>query len=289
MMISTIFLGAAVSYALYARREMRRASEEEFLMASRGLAMIACQEVSQWIAGDKNEYDSRHELLYAPNFPLEMFYGDWLVSVKIDPQDDRISINDIFLPDGVTIKNEYAYPWQRIWRALASDETAVLLQDYLDKDAIPRPGGREEYYFPNRRISDLSELRRLPEMTSDMLYGRGADGARADTFFTVYGGGKININLAPVAVLAVLDPDLGADIAESIAEHRMENDIKSAKDLAKIPGFPQAVTARLNNVIGYKSGYFMVHLKVQLDMRERNFDVMLTRGDGKCQIVYWRE
>jgi hypothetical protein len=289
MMISAIFLSAATSYALYARQEMRRASEEEFLMESRGLAMIAYKEVSEWIAGDKNEYDSRHELFYAPDFPLEMFYGDWLVSVKIDPQDDRISINDIFLPDGVTMKNEYTYPWQQIWRTLASDELAVLLQDYLDKDVLSRPGGREEDYFPNRAVSDLSELLRLPEVTWDMLYGRGANDMSVESFFTVYGGDRININLAPKEVLAVLDPDMGPDAAESIAEYRMENDIKSEKDLVKIPGFPPAVTARLNKVIGYKSNYFMVHLNVQLDMRERNFDVMLRRGDGKCQIVYWRE
>jgi hypothetical protein len=282
-------LGSATSYAWFARQEMRRVSDEEFAMVSRGLAMIACQEAAEWIAGDKNEYDSRHELFYSPNFPLEMFYGEWLVSIKIDPQDDRISINDIFLPDGITMKNEYTYAWQQIWRMVANDEIAVLLQDYLDKDTTPRPGGREDTYFPNRKISDFSELLRLPEIKPAILYSRSSAEMKVDSFFTIYGDDKININLVPKEVLAILDPDIGSDAAESIAEYRIENDIKNARDLVKIPGFPQTAGTRLNSVIGYKSNYFLVRMNVQLDSRERNFHVMLKRGEGKCQIVYWRE
>ncbi|MDR2780639.1 MAG: hypothetical protein LBB28_05895, partial [Synergistaceae bacterium] len=101
LLISALFLSAAVSYAWFARQEMRRVSSDEFASVSRGLAVIACREVSGLIAADNGECDSRHERLYSGE-PFGMNYGEFLVLATITPLDDKIPVNGLFLPDGVT-------------------------------------------------------------------------------------------------------------------------------------------------------------------------------------------
>ena len=91
-------------------------------------------------------------------------FGEWRVFVRIVPQGGLIPINDLFLPDGVTVRKEYLYPWREIWTLLGRQDTASLVLDFLDGDAVPRVGSREDESFPNRSVSDLSELLHLPEI-----------------------------------------------------------------------------------------------------------------------------
>lgn len=264
-------------------------ADEEFALVSRGVVDIALETVTGWIANDQNEYDSARELLYSGNLPLSLTFGEWDVFIKIVPQDRLLPINGIFLPDGVTMKKEYEYPWQEVWSKLARVNVGTIILDFLDEDADIRPGGKEEDYFPNRKISDLSELLRLPEVTPNLLYEEIAQAGAIDTFFTVYGESTVNINLAPRSVLSVLDADIGPNVVDSILTYRAGANITNAKDLLKIPGFPVTATARLNDIIGYKSNYFLVEMRAEHGYRERNFSVMVKRSGGTCQIVNWRE
>jgi hypothetical protein len=288
-MMSVILLGASTSFAWFARREMRRASDEEFALVSRTLAAVVSSAVSEWIAGDSNDFDSAGEFLYSPDFPISLPFDDWDVDIKITPQDALIPINGVLLPDGVTMRSEYEYAWTEIWDLFGKNNAGTAALDFLDSDTEARAGGREEDYFVNGKISDLSELQNVPEITSEMIYGSSADSATLSDYFTVYGDEKVNINFAPRHVLAVLDQDIGADAADAIIEYRADNDIKNASVLAEILGFPPAAAARLNGVVSGKSSYFSVRLGVRNGVRERNFVVMMRRGSGKCQIINWRE
>ena len=92
LLISTLFLSAAVAYAMFARQEMRRVASEEFAESSRTLAVMACREAGGWIASDAGESDSRHKPLYSGN-PIKLNYGDYTVYAVITPRDDKIPIN----------------------------------------------------------------------------------------------------------------------------------------------------------------------------------------------------
>ncbi|MDR1509901.1 MAG: general secretion pathway protein GspK [Synergistaceae bacterium] len=287
LLISALFLSAAVSYAWFARQEMRRASAEEFASVSRGLAVIACREVSGWIASDGGDSDSRHERLYSGE-PLGMDYGEFLVSVTITPLDDKIPINGLFLPDGVTMKNEYAYPWNQILGALGVKNASVIL-DFMDADHDARSGSREDEIFANRPVSDLSELLWLPEMTRGTLYSGVSSDVAMDGFFTVYGGSGININMAPAPVIAALDPGIGSDVAEAVAVFRLNNEIKNAEDLGSVAGFSSTAITRLKNVLNYKSDFFLVRLTIEHRTVARNFEAIVKRGGNGCEIINWRE
>ena len=290
LFISTLLLSAATTFAWFARQEMRRASHEEFALISRSLASVACQVIGSWIGGDSNNYDSELELLYMPDYPFLLFFGDWEVTAKITPQDRLVPINGLFLPDGVTMKTEFEYVWQEFWKQMGNDQLSLLILDFLDSDAEARPGSVEEEYYVNRKISHLSELLRIKRVERDMVYAQpDSDKLTIDRFFTVYGDGPVNINLAPREILAALDSEIGPDVADAIVIYRSENKIEGEKDLVKIPGFPMAAHTRLSNVLAYKSDYFLLDMKVTNANRERNFSVMLKKNGHACQILSWGE
>jgi hypothetical protein len=287
-MVTVLFLGAAVSFATFARSQIRRASDEEFALRARSLAVIACGFVSELIAGDNNGYDSPREVFYSPEAVLLLPFGDWEVNIGIMPQDALIPINTPFLPDGVTVRQEYEHLWSQVWTLLGASNAGVLALDFLDADVEPRVGSREDGYFPNKKISDMSEFLRLPEIEPELLYGSSSD-LGLNNFFTVRGEESINVNVAPREVLAVLDPDLGPDAADAIIVYREDNDIKSASDLNKIPGLSPAAVARLDKILTGGSNYFLVRIGVRYENNERNFVILLKRGGAKCQVVNWRE
>jgi type II secretory pathway component PulK len=217
-----------------------------------------------------------------------MNYGEFLVSVTATPLDDKIPVNGLFLPDGVTMKNEYVYPWNQIMGALGINNAPVIL-DFLDGDGDARPGGREDGYFANRRISDMSELMWLPEIARGTLYSGVSSDIALDSFFTVYGDAGININMAPVPVIAALDPGIGLDAAEAVAAFRLSNEITSAEDLESVVGFSSTIITRLKNVLNYKSDFFSVRLKVERQAVARNFEAIVKRGGNGCETVLWKE
>jgi hypothetical protein len=287
LLVSTLFLGAAVSFALFARYEAARVSAEEFAAVTRGLATIALREAAEAIALDDGPGDSRTERIYSGE-PVELDFSDFTARIVIDPLDGHIPINGLLLPDGVTIKNEYAYPLARALDALDMGQLAPVILDFIDADTLARAGGRESDDFPNRRLSDLSELLRLPEITGGVLRSSGT-GPALDDFFTVHGDEGININTAPARVIAILDPGLDADTAERIAEWRAENAITGPDDLAKIPGISNTMITRLKNVINYKSIFFRVHIEIIGRNGGRNFEITVRRAQDGCSVVNWRE
>lgn len=290
LLISSLLLSAATAFAIYARGEMRRASDEEFALVARSLARTACDMIGEWIAMDQNEYDSELEVLYRPGIPFELNFGEWRVEASISPQDRLIPINGIFLPDGVTMKTEMESAWKHFWGTRGDDALSLLVLDFLDRDSESRPGSAEREHFINKKIGHLSELLHIEEIDTDMLYGVDDSAPLAfDRYFTVYGSDTININVAPREVLAGLDDQLGYDVADAIIRYRSVNAIKSEKDLLNIPGFPMTAQARLANIIAYKSNLFLLDLKVKYQSSERSFAILLSKAGGGCKIHSWRE
>ncbi|MCL2684282.1 MAG: type II secretion system protein GspK [Synergistaceae bacterium] len=286
LMISALFLSTAVAYAMFARQEMRRVANEEFAGASRTVAVIASQEAREWIAR-KTDSDSRRDAIYSGS-PIKLNYDDYSVYITLTPLDDKIPINGLLLPDGITIKNEYLYAWNLAWSSLGFSTPPPVL-DFISPGSEPGPGGREEDYFPNKPLSDLSELMRLPEIGRGNLYAGVSADLAIDSYFTVYGKEGININMASPAVIRILDPGLGPDVADAIASYRLENAIKNERDLANIAGFSSSVATRLKNVINYTSNFFLLELLVERGTSVRSFEAIILKDGEITELVNWKE
>ena len=195
------------------------------------------------------------------------------------PLNDKIPISGLLLPDGVTPRSEYETAWENVWEALELPRLAWEVVDFIDADTDQRLGGAERDTNINRMISDLSELRAMPEITDGVLWGTDEIPGGLARYVTVVGGEKINVNVAAPEVLAVLDDALTPSHARSIAAYRLVNPIKDMEGLRNVPGFPASLTTKLANIIGFESTHFLLSVKVSDGAGNvRNYRVVVERG-----------
>ena len=279
MIASATLLTAATAFAWFARTEARAEAARERIYRFRNAAQIAVNIMSRRIAEDRNGYDGPTESLYDPYEHVKLEIGDYTAEVQIRPLNDKIPISGLLLPDGVTPRSEYETAWENVWEALELPRLAWEVVDFIDADTDQRLGGAERETNINRMISDLSELRAMPEITDGVLWGTDEIPGGLAQYVTVIGGEKINVNVAAPEVLAVLDDALTPSHARSIAAYRLVNPIKDMEGLRNVPGFPASLTTKLANIIGFESTHFLLSVKVSDGAGNvRNYRVVVERG-----------
>ena len=279
MIASATLLTAATAFAWFARTEARAEAARERIYRFRNAAQIAVNIMSRRIAEDRNGYDGPTESLYDPYEHVKLEIGDYTAEVQIRPLNDKIPISGLLLPDGVTPRSEYETAWENVWEALELPRLAWEVVDFIDADTDQRLGGAERDTNINRMISDLSELRAMPEITDGVLWGTEEIPGGLARYVTVIGGEKINVNVAAPEVLAVLDDALTPSHARSIAAYRLVNPIKDMEGLRNVPGFPASLTTKLANIIGFESTHFLLSVKVSDGAGNvRNYRVVVERG-----------
>lgn len=279
MIASATLLTAATAFAWFARTEARAEAARERIYRFRNAAQIAVNIMSRRIAEDRNGYDGPTESLYDPYEHVKLEIGDYTAEVQVRPLNDKIPISGLLLPDGVTPRSEYETAWENVWEALELPRLAWEVVDFIDADTDQRLGGAERETNINRMISDLSELRAMPEITDGVLWGTEDIPGGLARYVTVVGGEKINVNVAAPEVLAVLDDALTPSHARSIAAYRLVNPIKDMEGLRNVPGFPASLTTKLANIIGFESTHFLLSVKVSDGAGNvRNYRVVVERG-----------
>ena len=279
MIASATLLTAATAFAWFARTEARAEAAREMIYRFRNAAQIAVNIMSRRIAEDRNGYDGPTESLYDPYEHVKLEIGDYTAEVQIRPLNDKIPISGLLLPDGVTPRSEYETAWENVWEALELPRLAWEVVDFIDADTDQRLGGAERETNINRMISDLSELRAMPEITDGVLWGTEEIPGGLARYVTVIGGEKINVNVAAPEVLAVLDDALTPSHARSIAAYRLVNPIKDMEGLRNVPGFPASLTTKLANIIGFESTHFLLSVKVSDGAGNvRNYRGVVERG-----------
>ena len=279
MIASATLLTAATAFAWFARTEARAEAARERIYRFRNAAQIAVNIMSRRIAEDRTGYDGPTESLYDPYEHVKLEIGDYTAEVQIRPLNDKIPISGLLLPDGVTPRSEYETAWENVWEALELPRLAWEVVDFIDADTDQRLGGAERDTNINRMISDLSELRAMPEITDGVLWGTDEIPGGLARYVTVVGGEKINVNVAAPEVLAVLDDALTPSHARSIAAYRLVNPIKDMEGLRNVPGFPASLTTKLANIIGFESTHFLLSVKVSDGAGNvRNYRVVVERG-----------
>ena len=279
MIASATLLTAATAFAWFARTEARAEAARERIYRFRNAAQIAVNIMSRRIAEDRNGYDGPTESLYDPYEHVKLEIGDYTAEVQIRPLNDKIPISGLLLPDGVTPRSEYETAWENVWEALELPRLAWEVVDFIDADTDQRLGGAERDTNINRMISDLSELRAMPEITDGVLWGTDEIPGGLARYVTVVDGEKINVNVAAPEVLAVLDDALTPSHARSIAAYRLVNPITDMEGPRNVPGFPASLTTKLANIIGFESTHFLLSVKVSDGAGNvRNYRVVVERG-----------
>jgi general secretion pathway protein K len=169
-------------------------------------------------------------------FPeLDAYPGKWFLDGhlhgRIEDELGKFPINN--LHPGLTGHAIYEAVFLRLLTAkpfsLPAAKAQALLAavvDWLDPDDTPLSGGAEDaayaadnlpYRVKNNSLDTLSELLLVKGFSRELLYGR-KDKPGLCSMLTVWGPGLINVNTAPVAVLAALPSNIDAVRAQSVAE-----------------------------------------------------------------------
>jgi type II secretory pathway component PulK len=285
LLLGVVFISCAVSFAWFARLQIKNVLREKVSLANRSMTQVLTLSV---ISGIKSntivKYDSPLLEWFKPFFFPAGDLGMWVV--QIVPLDDKIPIRNLFLPDNNTLRNELRKPWEDMWLKLGTHNLVYRVLDFIDKDSKPRMGGAEHESYINRALLDLSELLILEEMTPEILYGSAGTPGVAD-YCTLWSGGKINLNVAPVQVMEIL-PGLDKSLAEKIADYREREPLKRTADLRNIPGFPARTVTSLMNLADFSSRYFMIKIELLEDTGGgSSFNIVFDKTAGK--VVRWEE
>lgn len=193
-----------------------------------------------------------------------------------------------------------------------ADEITDSILDWRDDDDFTSPNGAESDYYSSLQDPYVAkngffdvpdELLLVKGVTPEIYYGRKTtteDGRRVELYglqkyFTtfLFGGNTINVNSAPLPVLAAL-PYLDYDTALRIHELRQEGPIRDATELMeRIPGLPTNVAATLAGRASGNNVYTLVSTG-----RLRNSEIVSqircvvqidSRGPKGYSVLYWNE
>lgn len=287
-MVLTVLVSCTVGYAWFARSQFRRMSAERFSLRSRGIAYAAVLQIAKGLQYDKNDYDSYSEEWFGQHvIPIE---GLGLMVAQIKPLDDLFPINELFLPDGVTLRNEMRDIWERIWDDRQNGQLAPVVLDFMDTDTKPRLGSYERDSFINRGISEMSELLRIEGFPGDLIAGQpGMPGL--EKIFTPWSSGKINMNVAPLEVLMLLE-GVDESMALEILEARSLKPFTDLEDLSSLSSFPDDLLPRIMNIVTFKSDYFSVVLNILSSDNKAGMTyraILKKSGNSAPSIVKWEE
>ena len=287
LLVSLFLLSASTGFALFVRSSMRRYDRERRLFTARMVCealLPAAKEIILLHPGGAHSPLDEDFRLRTVSFPD----AGVLVNISILPLDDGIPLNKLFLPDGQTLRSELEGPWEKIWSEIGAENLEKAVLDFIDSDREPRLGGEERADFPNRSLLSLEELLFVPGMTEEIFSGKGERKGLA-SLATLWSGGKINVNSAPPAVLALLD-GLDERAAAAVAEGRTRKAFASMDDLTALAAFPVAAVPGLVNLLTFTSAFFQISMEVVFADGERiPLRVILDCSSSIPATVRWEE
>lgn len=166
------------------------------------------------------------------------------IEITATEENAKINLNDLVTPGGATnaaTQNQLRLLGRRL---KIPDELWGALADWLDGDDLPRSDGAESSYYQsqkpsytarNARLATLAELSLVKGFTPELV-------TRLTPFVTVYPNRfgapplLININTAPMEVLASLSERLDDSMAKRIVEERRRQPFKTLGELSRISG-----------------------------------------------------
>jgi len=224
--------------------------------------------------------------------PLAMEEG--AVTFHIIDECGKININSLFTKEGKIDEKKKAM-LERLFEILEIDRELVdVICDWIDKDDETRDFGVEDSHYSNLEnpypckngpLDTVDELFLLKNFNDEVFYGKEKERDSLNSYLTVYGDGKVNINTAPSLVLQSLHSDIDASLSQEIVEHRP---FKKITDLKEVFGIDDKLYSNISPLITVKSNFFQVHAIGSLGEARKRIKTILERKDKNLEIKYWR-
>jgi type II secretory pathway component PulK len=176
-----------------------------------------------------------------------------------------------------------------------ADRVAQAIMDWRDQDTLPRVNGAERDQYidagavmlpTNLRFADVDELRHVMGMTPELL-------ETLRPYITVIGSGRINVNAAPVEVLAAL-PGFTTSYATQLVRLRdAGNYPASASELRQLLGMSN-LTGSSNQEFNSRTSYSTVEVAIVsegavADSPVRARVTTIVQSSATAAVVVWQK
>lgn len=259
-------------------------------MARSGLALVSAA-----LGEDETQVDSFQDDWAAANDKGAVPIAEvgWAVG-KVSDEEGKFNVLDLVNEDGES--DDYTdFAAQRLFDLLVAlglgesraEEIVDSLIDWMDSDGTVTGSGAENLHYsslkdpyacPNDLPASVDELSLVKGIGAVLLYQGEAEVPPLIDFITVYGDKKpgdrfrrVNLNTAPIQVIASLIPDMTLELAEEIAASRDGEPFNSAAEIKDVPGFPDEMYNE--NVAGFPDD---ISLAVLIDVSSSYFSARIT-------------
>ncbi len=253
------------------------------------------------------------------------------VTFTISDELGKIQINALVkFPKGRVFNTAQKLMWERFLRFIISlddrfeeiEETTIInsMKDWLDSgddDLITGLNGAESEYYQdleppyacrNGPMTHLDEIALVRGVTPELFHGA-SEMAGISDYLTIHGmtdtggntftyGGKININTAPVSVVAAMLPPENEDLARVICDYRLEtsdsqyiHEISSPTWYKNVPGCSDIEIDP--GIITTASDIFRIASTAKLNEMKMTVAAVVKRekesktGKWKCSVLRW--
>jgi len=217
--------------------------------------------------------------------------GAGVVLVRVNDEQGKLNLNALRNAGG-TINGRWREVAERLF-ALQDLDPGLLdpLLDWLDGDDFPEPRGAEKThylgltppYIPrNGPLITLGELGRVEGFTPAVR-------ARLDEVVTALPGNstKINVNTAPLAVLAALFPSVDQAALEEFLKSRVETPAHGPSDLRERLGFNPRSPVDALTLTDVRSEFFAIHALATVASISQGLTVIVQRRAGAVTPTSW--
>ncbi|HIJ88784.1 MAG TPA: type II secretion system minor pseudopilin GspK [Desulfuromonadales bacterium] len=231
---------------------------------------------------------------WATPLRLEDEAGSLLITVS--EESGKININGLVQPNGEYEPFTLALLQRLGTRLKLPADLWSAVADWIDSNDMPRSGGVESAYYRalkppysprNGKLMTLIELSLVKGFTPEMP-------GTLQPYLTIFSDqagspqSTVNINTAPLEVLAALDDRIDSRMAERIVEERRLLPFKSTGELTRIPGMDTIATGLVGK-ISVKGNLFRIVSVAKVKDSGRTVEAVVRLTGGPPELLSWQE
>lgn len=224
--------------------------------------------------------------------PVKLDDETGTIEITIIEESGRINLNSLVSPNGA-FELETQAVLKRLGKRLQIPENCWnALADWLDSNGETLPGGAETAYYQtlkppysagNGKLGSLAELSLVRGFTPEII-------AKLQPFVTIHSdqsmSAKVNINTAPMEVVAALNDRIDDRMAVRILEERRLKPFTAIGELSRVDAQisgPLAGNATVNGSV------FRITSLARVKETARTVEVVVRMSKGAPEVLSWQE
>lgn len=228
--------------------------------------------------------------------PLKLDDEAGSLQITISEESGKINVNGLIQQNG-----EYEPFTQGVLQRLGTrlklpEDITPMVADWIDSNDQPRSGGVESAFYRtlkppysarNGKVMMLTEMSLIKGITSEIL-------GKLQPFLTIHSDvaasplSTVNINTAPLEIVASLDKGIDDRMAERIVAERRIQPFKSIGELSRVPGLDTIATG-LGGRIAVKGNLFRITSVAKVKDSGRTVEAVVRVSDSASQVLSWQE